>query len=361
VATFSLDGGAPAGGSLWMEGHGVAATPLAGDHVADVAIVGAGFSGLSAAIALRRAGREVVVLEQAHAGFGASGRNAGHLTPVIGKDLPTVAMLFRWRGPALVALAQAAIRHVEQTIAEHAIDCAYEPVGNVLAAIHPRQHRVLEKAARAAVALELDAEPLDATAMRARRLPTAFTQGLLMRRGGILHPGRYVLGLRRVAETAGVRIFEGTPVSGIDDGQPVVLTTPGGRVRARTVVLGTNAWTPDLGRLRRTLARFHVYLFATAPLTDAQRRQVGWHGREGIYTAHEMLESYRLTADQRIVGGAKLVRYGFGGRALPDDPATHRFLEGAFRDRFPMLRDLPITHRWAARSPSRSTSCRQSG
>ena len=74
---------------------------------------------------------------------------------------------------------------------------------------------------------------------------------------------------------------------------------------------------------------------------------MGWQGREGIYTAHEMLESYRLTDDGRIVGGAKVVRYGYGGRALPyDDPGTFAIIEQAFRDRFPELADLDVTDRW---------------
>jgi glycine/D-amino acid oxidase-like deaminating enzyme len=336
----------PAGGSVWMEGVTPTAPALAGDVAADVAIVGAGFTGLSAAAALRAAGHSVVVLEAEHVGFGASGRNAGHLTPVIGKDLPTLAGLFRKRAPALIALVELAVAHVERTIAEHAIDCAYEPVGNLLAAVHPRQHGMLDKAAKAAAALGLAHEMLEPDAMRARDLPAAFTRGLLMKRGGILHPGRYVEGLRRIAESAGARVFERTPVVRLEAGTPAVLTTPGGRVRARTVVLGTNAWTPALGWLRGTIARFHVYLFATAPLDEERRAAIGWRGREGIYTAHEMLESWRLTDDGRIVGGAKTVRYGFGGRALEDDPATFAFLEDAFRDRFPALRDVPVTHRW---------------
>lgn len=336
----------PAVGSLWMEGAAPTAPPLAGDLDADVAVVGAGFTGLSAAIALRAAGHSVVVLEQEHAGYGASGRNAGHLTPVIGKDLPTLALLFRRRARALVELVELAVGHVERTIAEHAIDCAYGPVGNVMAAVHPRQHAMLDKAARATRALGLDAELLEPDTMRARDLPKTFTRGLLMRRGGILDPGRYVQGLRRVAEASGARVFERTPVLRIDAANPAVVETPRGRVRARAVVLGTNAWTPALGWLRGTIARFHVYLFATAPLATAERAAIGWRGREGIYTAHEILESYRLTEDHRIVGGAKTVRYGFGGRALPDDPATFAFLEVAFRDRFPALRDVAITHRW---------------
>ncbi len=126
-----------------------------------------------------------------------------------------------------------------------------------------------------------------------------------------------------------------------------MLHTPGGRVRARAAILATNAYTPELGFLRHRIVRLHVYLFATAPLSATQRAAVDWRGREGIYTAHEMLESYRLTDDDRIVGGAKCVRYGYGGRALAGpDAATAALLETAFRARFPPLRDLPITHRW---------------
>jgi glycine/D-amino acid oxidase-like deaminating enzyme len=329
-----------------MEGVGPTASPLSGDVDADVAVVGAGFTGLSAAIALRAAGHSVVVLEQAHVGFGASGRNAGHLTPVIGKDLPTLATLFRKRARPLVALVERAVEHVEQTIATHGIDCAYEPVGNVLAAVHPKQHGMLDKAARAADAVGLASELLEPAAMRARDLPAAFTRGLLMKRGGILHPGRYVRGLRRIAEQAQALVFERTPVVRIEEGSPATLVTPAGRVRARTVVLGTNAWTPSLGWLRGTIARLYTYLFATAPLAEADRAAIGWRGREGIYTAHEMLESYRFTDDHRIVGGAKTVRYGFDGRALADDPATFAFIEAAFRDRFPALRHVPVTHFW---------------
>ncbi|MFN8543627.1 MAG: FAD-binding oxidoreductase [Candidatus Binatia bacterium] len=334
--------------SLWLAGLAEeAAPPLEGDTSADVAIVGGGYTGLSTALALRAEGLSVVVLEREVCGFGASGRNAGHLTPTIGKDLPTLAKLFgRDRARGCVDLVQRAIGHVEETIARHGIDCAYEAVGNVMAAVHPRQHHVLDRAAEAGSALGLDGELLEPEAMRERGLPAAFTRGYLLRRGGILDPGRYVRGLRRAALAAGAVLYEGTPVVGLDAGTPAVVRTTGGRVRARTVVLAANAYTPELGWLRHTIVRLHVYLFATAPLTALQLAGIAWRGREGVYTAHESLESYRLTADQRIVGGAKLARYGWGGRALADDPATFAALEAVFRDRFPTLRDVPVTHRW---------------
>jgi glycine/D-amino acid oxidase-like deaminating enzyme len=91
----------------------------------------------------------------------------------------------------------------------------------------------------------------------------------------------------------------------------------------------------------------HVSLFRTAPLTAEQKARLGWAGREGVYTAHEILESYRLTADDRIVGGSKTVRYALDGAMLPEDPATHQVVETAFRMRFPMLADLPVTERWS--------------
>jgi gamma-glutamylputrescine oxidase len=216
----------------------------------------------------------------------------------------------------------------------------------VLAAVHEKQHGMLDKAAKAAAELGLASEMLEPEAMRAHDLPAAFTRGLSMRRGGILDPGRYVQGLGRVAGAKQALVFERTPVVRIEEGSPALVVTPSGRVRARAVVLATNAYTPALGWLRGTIARFHVYLFATAPLAERDLATIGWRGREGIYTAHEMLESYRLTADDRIVGGAKTVRYGFDGRALPDDPATFAFIERAFRDRFPTLAHVPVTHRW---------------
>jgi gamma-glutamylputrescine oxidase len=334
--------------SLWMEEvMDAPAPPYRGEGAVDVAIVGAGFTGLSAAIALRAAGASVTVVEREIAGFGASGRNAGHLTPTIGKDLPTLARFYgRERAHGLIALVQRAIGHVETTIAQHGIDCAYEPVGNVMAAVHEKQHHALDRAAEAAGVLGFDGEMLEPAVMRERQLPRAFTRGFLMRRGGILNPGRYVRGLRRVALAAGAVLHEHTPVLHLEDGDPLVLTMPGGRLRAREVILATNAYTPDLGWLGSRVLRLYVYLFATAPLTAAQREKIGWGGREGIYTAHEMLESYRLTSDQRIVGGAKLVRYGYGGRPLFDDPATFVAIEDAFRLRFPELADVRITHRW---------------
>lgn len=340
-----VDDAAP---SPWLVDPPQATPALQADCEADVAIVGAGFTGLSSALALRREGLDVVVLEAKTAGFGASGRNAGHLTPTIGKDLPTLCLMYgqpRVRG--LLALAELSIDHVEGLIARHAIDCDYDATGNVIAAVCPRQWAVVDRAAQAASLHGLKGELLDAAAMRRRGLPAAFSRGYLEPHGGVLHPGKYVRGLRQAALAAGARLYENTPVTQIEDDAPAQVVTPRARVRCRHVVIASNAWTPELGLLRSSGLRIQVQLFQTAPLTPSQRDRLGWPGREGIYTAHEILESYRLTRDDRIVGGSKHIRAGFGRRTLPDTTqAVSRRLEEMFRARFPELADVAIDRHW---------------
>jgi gamma-glutamylputrescine oxidase len=334
--------------SPWLANPPPRRPRLEADLDVDVAVVGAGFTGLSSALTLAREGMSVAVLESETIGFGASGRNAGHLTPTIGKDLPTLTRMYgeqRVRG--LLHMTESAISHVEALIADHAIDCDYEPVGNVIAAVHPKQHAAIDRAAEAARTHGIPGELLDGEAMRDRGLPRAFTRGYFEPHGGLLDPAKYVHGLARAAEAAGAVIYEGTHVRQIREGETVEVDTDCGRVRCRNLVIGTNAYTPSLGRLPGAGLRIQVQLFMTTPLSPEQLDRVGWAGRQGIYTAHEMLENFRLTADDRILGGSKAIRAGFGRRVLPDvDPGVAGSLEAVFRQRFPELHDVAIAQHW---------------
>ncbi|MBX3024596.1 FAD-dependent oxidoreductase [bacterium] len=327
------------------------APALAGDTRADVAIVGGGLTGLSTALALRRAGVDVAVLEREFCGFGASGRNAGHLTPTIGKDLPTLLMLHgEARTAAIVRFADHCVRRTEALIAEHGIDCDYAPSGNVMAVVHPKQERRLRRAAALAGRVGAPLRFLEPDEMRARGLPPAFRSGVLEGAGGTLEPGKLVLGLRRAARAAGVRLHEGTRVVEVRAGARPAVRTPHGTLRAEHVVMASNAWTREIGAPGAKILPLYVTLFETAPLSDAQRAALGgWPRREGIYTAHEMLESYRLSAARTIIGGSKAPRYAWGAR-----PGTHGGpharsqgeIAAAFRARFPVLAELPIAHFW---------------
>src|SRR5690606_1960943 len=150
-----------------------------------------GYTGLSTALALRSAGVDAVLLEADFAGAGASGRNAGHLTPTIGKDLPTLLRLFgRARAGALARFADAAVEHTERTMKAHAIECDYRPSGNLLAAVHPKQTAKLARAAEFGASLGARVRFVAEGEMRERGLPPAFLCGVLEECGGTLDPGK---------------------------------------------------------------------------------------------------------------------------------------------------------------------------
>ena len=334
--------------SPWLDTPSDPQPPLGSDVTTDVVIVGGGYTGLSAALTLRAAGVDVVVLEQGFAGCGASGRNAGHLTPTIGKDLPTTLRLFgRERASALVRFADAAVEHTEEVIQKNQIDCHYNASGNVVAGVHPKHERRLEKAAETARGLGAAVRFLGDGEMRERGLPPAFVCGVLEERGGTLNPGRYVAGLRAAALRAGVQLFEETSVFGLDDGEKVKARTQQGVVTANHGVIATNAYTEHLGRRKGHVVPLRVSLFETEPLSEGDLEGLGWKGREGVYTAHEALENYRLTAHGTLTGGSKVVRYRYGSQLPPGrDPGAFAAIESAFRERFPSLRDVRVASFW---------------
>jgi gamma-glutamylputrescine oxidase len=334
--------------SPWVEWPQDVAPTLTQDLQTDVVIVGAGYTGLSTALSLGSEGVNVVVLERDFAGAGASGANAGHLTPTIGKDLPTLIRLFgRRRASALLRFADQAVAYTEGLIQKCGVDCDYLPSGNVMAAVHPKHASRLRWAAELGAEFGVGVRFLAEGEMRDRGLPGAFCCGVLEEKGGTLAPGRYVTGLRRAALEAGVTLHERTPVRAIEDGAKVRVRTDGGTVTADNAVIATNAYTPTVGRKTRAVVPLRVSLFETEPLGDERLAALGWAGKEGIYTTHEVLESYRLTAKGTLIGGSKTVRYAYGSKFAPGhDPKAFRTIERAFRDRFPQLTDVRVAHFW---------------
>lgn len=337
----------PIGG--WVEQPADRQPPLTGVIEADVVIAGGGFAGLSTALELTAAGAKVVLLERDFCGFGASGRNAGYLSGGQGVKFGLFAKrLGEERTREITRFYQEGVTYVEDRIAHHAIDCDYLQTGLLRAAIHPSQAAPLRKKMEVGIGYGAPARFLGSDELRRRGIPPAFLCAVHTPNGGTLHPGKYVMGLRRAALEAGVAIFEDSAMLSWDEGKTITCRTAGGAARAPFLVVATNAYTPGLGLLRNRVSPIRVSGLETEPLSPAQLSRLGWAGREGIVTPHITMESHRLTVDNRLVLTTKRIDYLYGSRT-PNEPdeAAYRALAEALYERFPMIGDVAINACWS--------------
>lgn len=334
--------------SNWLTPPTNIQSPLAGNIKADVAIIGGGLTGLSTALSLKKHGVDVVIVEKSFCGSGSSGRNAGHLTPTIGKDIPTILKMFgREKARELIQFSDDAIKTTMSMIEEYEIDCDFVPNGNIIAAVHQSQEANLVKVTEIASDLGAHVEYLNNNAMRGKGIPSSFTAGIWETLGGVLQPGKLILGLRAAALDAGIRIFENTPMIKVVEGTKPVVHCEKGSISADSVVQCTNAYTNTTGRMQRMVLPLRVTQFETEPLNDNQIEALGWPNQEGIYTAHEMLENFRLTKRGTLVGGSRIVRSKFGGGLAEGyHEPTFIGLDDIFRQRFPELGHIEIAKWW---------------
>lgn len=333
--------------SAWLETPTDIQPRLEGAVNADVIVAGGGYAGLSTALELTARGADVILLEREFAGWGASGRNGGYLVGAQNFDFTFVKRVGREHAQRIIAFYQEAIAYVERKFTEYGIDCDYRASGTIKAGVHPTQEAKLLQLIKTAGEFGIPARFLDYAEMRARGIPPAFLFGFFSEQGGTLNPGKYVLGLRRAALSAGVKIFEDTALLSYTEGKIVRCETAHGQAHAPFMVLATNGWTNQLGLLKDKTTPVRASLIETAPLSPAQLKEVGWPNREGLLTAHNVLESYHLTASNTLVVGVKMSAvYGSNMPNVPND-AAYRALHSTLVDRLPALRGQPIRACWS--------------
>jgi len=315
---------------------------------ADLAIVGAGFTGLWTALLAKQANpdRDVLLVEAGRVGWAASGRNGGFCSaslthgPGNGRDrfadeLETLDRLGRDNLAGLVA-----------DVGRLGIDCHLEPTGELGIATEAHQVEWLQEEAALG-----NGDFLDAARVRAEVDSPTYLAGLWERDTTVLvDPARLAWGLARAAEEAGVRIVEGTHVRGLErDGAQLRLSTRDADVVARQVALGTSAFPSLLRRVRPYVMPVYDYALVTEPLTDDQLGSIGWRNRQGIGDSANQFHYYRLTADNRILFGGYDAIYPFGKRIRPERDQrqqTFRLLADHLFTTFPQLDGIACTHAW---------------
>lgn len=308
---------------------------------ADVCVLGAGYVGLSAALELAEAGYRVVVLEAERIGWGASGRNGGQVIFGFGcAEAKLETLLGREDARHLFDWSLEGVRLIEARRARHAIDCDWRE-GHLHAAIKPRQVRELQAWRR-----ELEERygyPLpwwDRDQLRAQLDTERYLGGVYDPRMGHLHPLKYVLGLARAAQAAGVRIHEGSRVLGIEHGTRPLLRTARGAVRCDFVVLAGNALVKGVApQLDRKIMPVGTYIGATVPLGEDRAQALIRNGM-AVADVNWALDYFRLSRDHRLL---------FGGRASYSNfepPNLRWVMNRRMRKIFPQLAEVPFEYVW---------------
>ena len=321
--------------------------PLAGEVQADVAIVGGGYTGLSAALHLAESGLAPVILEANSFGWGASGRNGGVVSAKFRLSFAEAASRHGMDvARRMYAIAHESVDLLEALVDRHAIAAAdYRRVGQVKGA-----HTAASLAAavadmawmRSAMG-DAGVEELSRGEVAAETGSDGFVGGIRTPHAGVIHPLNYLRGLVAAADAANIRMHEATAAQRVRrDGSGVVVEVPGGVVRARQVILATNGYsdrTPASAPLRRKIIPFRSAMIATAPLSGNLAGAV-MPTRRAYVETRRMMRWFRMV-DGRVVFGGR----GAFGKAESD--AAFRALRTAMVRTFPALADVPVEHRWS--------------
>lgn len=328
--------------------------PLTADIEADVAVVGAGFTGLWTAyqLQLNDPSLRIVILESEVAGFGASGRNGSWCVPELNASLDLLTKRFgRDQAIATQRALNATIAEIGQSLEAEGIDADFVRGGVLLLARGRYQLPFLEEHLRSYEAAGLADEYLwlDRAAARERLDATGVEAALYTPNGATLHPGRAVRGLAEAVERKGAAIYEGSPVVRVKPGRPALVETARARVRAQVVVLALEAYLCQLPGYHRRVLPVYSLITLTEPLTEQQLAGINWSGRMCVASMRLTVDYLARTADNRLLVGGRGAPYQFGSRisrANENHAATHAGLQQAFREWFPQLSGVRFTHSW---------------
>lgn len=315
--------------------------PFEGDRKVDLAIVGGGFTGLSTALHAAQKGIECQVIEARQIGYGGSGRNVGLVNAGLWLPPQDVrAQLGEEKGSQLVKVLGEAPSYVQSLIEKYQIQCEVTRTGTIHAAHSPAGFNDLERRAEEWHRLGAPVDLLSREQTQAKVGSPSFHGGLLDHRAGTINPMGYVRGLARAATAAGAKVSCGVTATALrQTGDGWQVETDRGTVTARSVVLGTNAYTDDLWPgLRKTFTMIHYFQVATVPLGD--RVDGILDDRQGLWDTGPIMFSLRRDAFGRLIAGSM-------GRVLGGESGlSSRWARRTLRRIFPELGEVEFEKSW---------------
>ena len=339
---------------FWLDdpARPIPASALTENITADLVVVGAGFTGLWTALIAKQAdpSRDVVLLEAGEAGIGASGRNGGFVASSLTHSFQNG--LNRWpkEMKKLVELGHKNLDGIEETIRQFNIDCDFIRSGEFNVANEEYQVEELREEAETSAAYGEQIEFFERDQIRAVVNSPTYLAAILDPSVALVNPARLAWGLRRACLEVGVRLFEGTQVTGLEEMRGSILVkTSYGQVKSKKVALATNAFPPLLKHLSFYIVPVYDYVLMTEPLTKSQRDLIGWHGREGVGDFGNQFHYYRTSEDGRILwGGYDAIYYRNNAVSphLENRPESFARLAEHFFQTFPQLEGLRFTHAW---------------
>jgi glycine/D-amino acid oxidase-like deaminating enzyme len=338
--------------SLWFDqvpGSLAPRAPLPGDLDVDVAIVGAGYTGLWTAYYLQAADPtlRIALIEAEIAGFGASGRNGGWCSALFPVSFETLAAESGHEAAsAQYAAMRASVTEVARVAAAERIEADLARGGTVVLARTPAQLQRARDEAGVAAGNGLGVQLLSADEARQRLNATGVRGATYTPHCAALQPAKLVRGLADTVSARGATIHEQTRATSIEPGR---VRTERGTVRARIVVRATEGYTARLPGARRAIAPVYSLIIATEPLPDAVWGEIGLRERETWSDHRHVIVYGQRTADGRMVFGGRGAPYHLGSRVRPDYdrvPRVFADLERTLLELFPVLRGRAITHRW---------------
>jgi glycine/D-amino acid oxidase-like deaminating enzyme len=326
--------------------------PLTTQIKTDLAIIGGGYTGLWTALLAKQADPSwnVVLLEADEIAIGASGRNGGFCAASLTHGFSNGKSRWGKEIRTLLRLGYENLDGIEAAVKQFNIDCEFIRSGEIFIANEEYQLAELKEQVSEALPYGYNLKYLGRDEIQARVNSHTYLAGVHDPTVAMLNPAKLAWGLKKACLQLGVQIYEGAPVTQLEDQEnKILIKTPHGRVEARKVALATNAFPPLLKNLSHFIVPVYDYALMTEPLSKSQRDSIGWHGREGLADGGNQFHYYRITEDGCILyGGFDAIYYRNNGVGphLENRPASFALLADHFFQTFPQLEGLRFTHAW---------------